>query len=247
VFTPPQPRLSHGRALAAILAVAASVNLLMAEDNPPANSEAGATPVATSGGSGNTVASNGTVNNGNATQLSVETNLVDLQRFLSMSPERLKKLRETIDNLDNMPLAERVAWSQEVNRRLQSIRDLSQEIRGDIRTLPKAEDRSIINRYMMTLYPEDIQPLLKNFQDAKDKPDARQLIIQDMLKKAVANGIKPDPNATDRGPTPNGSRGGNRGRNGNNDLGRGQPHPGTPQPITITPPEPTNPANPSGN
>jgi len=181
--------------------------------------------------SGTSTAASGTQANGTVTQLPVETDIVQLQRFLSLSPERLKKLRETIDHLDNMPFAERMAWSREVNLRLQSIQSLGQEIRGDIRELPKPEDRSILNRYMMTLYPEDIQPLIKNLQDAKDKPDARKQIIQDMLKKAVANGIKPDTHANDRGTPPSGTRGGNRGRGSNPNASRGTP---TPAPAVAT-------------
>jgi len=211
--------------------MAATVGILAAQDHPPANSDSTAPAAANTSG---TAAANGTVNSGTATQLPVETDIRQLQQFLSLSPERLKKLRETIDNLDNMPLAERIAWSQEVNRRVQSIQSLGQEIRGDIRELPKPEDRSILSRYMMTLYPEDIQPLLKNLQDAKDKPDARKVIIQDMLKKAVANGIKPDPRATDRGPMPSSPRSSNRDRGANTDAGHSEPTPSAQVPLPTT-------------
>jgi len=192
-----------------MLAVAASVGLLAAQDHAPTNVE----PPANGAGA----PANGTVAN-NSTQLPVETDIGQLQNFLNVPPERLEQMRKAIEYLENMPPGELAALRQ----RMHSIQELGQEIRGDIRALPKPEDRSILNRYMLTLYPEDIKPLLKNFQDAKDKPDVRKEIVQDMLKKAVANGIKP----IDRG-TPAGGRGGNRGRGANNDAGRGMVHPET--------------------
>jgi len=193
VSTLPQPSPRLGRALAAILALAATVSLLNAQDQTAANNDAAA--AVASAGSGTTAAANG-----NAAPLTEEMDISQLQRFLSASPERLEQMRKAIEYLEKMPPGELIALRQRVH----SILELSQEIRGDIRTLPKVEDRSIVNRYVYTLYPEDIQPLLKSFQDAKDKPAVRQQIIQDMLKKAVANGIKPDPNATDRGAMPGG-------------------------------------------
>jgi hypothetical protein len=176
---------------------------------------------------------NGTLN-ANATPLTEEMDISQLQRFLSVPPERLEQMRKTIEYLEKMPPGELIALRQRVH----SIQELSQEIGRDIRALSKADDRSILYRYLYTLYPEDIQPLLKSFQDAKDKPSVRQQIIQDMLKKAVANGIKPDPNAPDRGALPGGPRG-NRGRNPNNEGGAGQ-HSGPPAPAAIPPPVPLN-------
>jgi hypothetical protein len=231
VSTQPQlcPRL--GRALAAILAVAASISILVAQDHPLANSDAGTASTVESAGSGTTSAANGTLS-GNAAPLPEEMDISQLQRFLSVSPERLEQMRKTIEYLEKMPPGELIALRQRVH----SIQELTQEIRADIRLLPTVEDRSILNRYVYTLYPEDIQPLLKSFQDAKDKPAVRQQIIQDMLKKAVANGIKPDPNASDRGAMPGGPRG-NRGRNPNNNAGADQ-HSGPPPPAAIPPPSP---------
>ena len=212
--TPLQYRPTHGRALAAILAVAASVSFLAAQDHSPANGESA--PAASAvGGSSAPVPANGTLNSVNATQLPAETDIAQLQRFLSMPPERLEQMRKAIEYLENMPPGELVA----LRLRMHSIQELSQEIRGDIRELPKPEDRSILGRYLMTLYPEDVQPLLKGLQEAKDKPEARKQIIQGMLKKAVANGIKPDPRATDRGTLGSGARGGNRGRGANAQAG----------------------------
>jgi hypothetical protein len=230
VSTLPQlcPRL--GRALAAILAVAASINLLVAQDHTPADNDA--VTAAASTGSSTPAAANGT--SANATPLPEEMDISQLQRFLSVSPERLEQMRKTIEYLEKMPPGELIALRQRVH----SIQELSQEISGDIRAVPKADDRSILRRYLFTLYPEDIQPLLKNLQDAKDKPAVRQQIVQDMLKKAVANGIKPDPNATDRGTMPGGPRG-NRGRNPNNNAGPDQ-HSGPPPPAAIPPPVPSN-------
>ncbi len=216
-----------------MLAMVASVGILVAQDHSPANGDA---PAATVAGNGASAPANGTLNSGIATQLPVETDIGQLQRFLSMPPERLEQMRKAIEYLENMPPGQLAALRQ----RMHSIQELSQEIRGDIRGLPKPEDRSILGRYLMTLYPEDIQPLLKNFQDAKDKPVVRQQIIQDMLKKAVANGIKPDPNATDRGAAPGSPRSANRDRSPTSDAGRSQPHLGPPPPATITPPASTN-------
>jgi hypothetical protein len=208
--------------LATIFAVAASVGLLAAEDHPPANNDSAAVASAPA-------STNGTLNSGN-TQSPVETDIGQLQRFLSMPPERLEQMRKAIVYLENMPPGELAA----LRLRMHSIEELGQEIRAESRSLPKAEDRSILGRYLMTLYPEDIQPLLKNLRESKDKPEARQQIVQDMLKKAVLKGIKPDPNAIDRGAQPNGPRGGNRGRGPNSAPGRGETIP-TPVPAATAP------------
>jgi len=180
-----------------------------------------------------TTPTNGTATNGTATTTANSTagtdsapnDLGDLARFLSLPPERITQLRKALEYLDSMTQAQRDALLRDVRARQNSLRQLRQDISADLQNLSPA-DRSIIGRYGAALFPEDLQALIKRFHDAGDNADARKAIIQEMLKKAAEQGIKPAPPGPDRASQPNGAmRGGPPGRGRTPaDSGHGMPN-----------------------
>jgi len=142
--------------------------------------------------------------------------LAILEQFLRQPPARITQLRKALDYLDNMTPAQRDALLRDLQARRQNITLLRTEISVELKALTAAE-RDILNRYWVTLFPEDIQVLHKRFQDAGTNADVRKAIIQEMLKAAADKGIKPTPqmNAGQRGGSPGGrGRGSGNGRNG---------------------------------
>jgi hypothetical protein len=167
-------------------------------------------------GSGSTSApTNGTATPATTANSSVATDsapndLADLARFLSLPPERITQLRKALDYLDSMSKAQRDALLRDVQARQNSLRQLRQDINTDLQQLSPA-DRSILGRYGASLFPEDLQALIKRFHDAGDNADARKAIVQEMLKKAADLGIKAappsPPNTGPRGGPPMPGRG----------------------------------------
>ncbi len=119
--------------------------------------------------------------------------LADLEGFLRLPSDRITQLRKALDYLDSMTQLQRDALLRDVQARQNSIRQLRQEITGDLQQLSPS-DRSILDRYEVTmLFPVAIQNLIKRFQDAGPDAKTRQAIIQEMLKDAADNGIKAAP------------------------------------------------------
>ena len=209
-----QHRARPGRAFAAVLVVAvAGWVAAKAEDAPvaPAPASAGSNGSATA--AVNPAANLDTGGN----------DLGILEQFLRQSPEQISRLRKALDYLDNMTPAQRDVLLRDLQARQQSITALRTEISADMRQLSTA-DQGILRRYWVTLFPEDIQALLKRFQDAGTNADARKALIQEMLKAAADKGIRATPNNPgDRGPGPGGpQRGGppgSRGRAGGGPRG----------------------------
>jgi hypothetical protein len=238
-----------------MLAVAAGGGLILwAEDAPPTTPATPAaamvtSPAVQSGTNGNTTAAAGAASGGNVTansQIPLLDDLVQLQRFLSLSPERITKLREALETLDKMTPEERLALRQEVEARLQNIRALFDAMGGDTRRL-SPPDRDVLSQYVMSLYPENVQSLTQRFQ-AATTPDDRKKIVDEMLANAAAQGIKARPSNPDRplgGPrggfVPNGRMryGPDNGPGGPNGGRRGAPPPGPEGP----PPAPNNSGN----
>jgi hypothetical protein len=210
--------------LAAVLILAATGCLVVAAADAPAGAPVttpAGTAASTASTSGNTSAgSQDTINS----LAGDSANLQSLQRFLSLPPESLAHLRKALDYLDNMPQADRDALLRDVEARINSIRQLHQEINADLQQLSPSE-RDVLGLYESTLFPEEIQALIKRFHDTGADTGARKLIIQELLKAAADKGIK----ATPPNPPGNGARGAStttgRGRNpsGNGRAGQRPP------------------------
>lgn len=155
-------------------------------------------------------AANGTANTTASTSTDTAPNdLADLAKFLSLPPARITQLRKALDYLDNMSQAQRDVLLRDVQARQNSARQLRQDINTDLQQF-SASDRSILARYEATLFPEDLQLLIKRFHDVEADAAARKSIIQEMLKTATDKGIKAQPPPTDH---PNPTGGGGRGKN----------------------------------
>jgi hypothetical protein len=154
--------------------------------------------------------------------LEVENDLADLEGFLRLPPERIKQLRKALDYLDNLSPEQRAILLRDVTARQNSISQLRTAIHDDMQLLTPAE-RSILASYWRSLFAEELQALIKRFNDAGANADARKEIIQEMLKAAKDKGIQATPANTDRPPggprgnSPQGARG--KGTSGNNRAG----------------------------
>ena len=190
-----------------IMVAACGLAVATAQDAP----EASATPAASSAVA--SPATNGAPAAASGTQdKTIESDLSNLERFLSLPPDRLKQLRSTIDYLDNMTQAQRDALLRDVQARQNSITQLRAVMRTDVQQLSQS-DQIILGAYERTLFAEDLQALITRFENAGQNTDARKQIIQDMLKAAAAKGIHAPAAGTDRQPsvnrgnTPPGGRG----------------------------------------
>ncbi len=131
--------------------------------------------------------------------------LAILEQFLRQPPARITQLRKALDYLDNMTPAQRDVLLRDLQARRQNIALLRTEISPELKALTNGE-RDVLNRYWVTLFPEDIQVLHKRFQDAGTNADARKTIIQEMLKAAADKGIKANTAPPDRGMPPGGNQ-----------------------------------------
>jgi hypothetical protein len=131
----------------------------------------------------------------------------------------------------------RDALRREIQNRRQSIMAFYQEYRSDVMQLSPA-DRSVLQQYLLRLFPNDLQALLDQLHDAKT-PEARKEIIASLLKAATDHGIKPEEpgRGGPRGNLPPGGRGGRGQGSGGN--GRGGPRNNDgPHPRPMPPPAP---------
>lgn len=225
-----QSGLRHVRVLAALLALANGSSLrVLAEDAAPAPASTSAAPAATAAAASMATSEN--------SQMQVDNDLRTLEFILSLPPERLTALRKAIENVEKKPQAERDQLKREIQVRMQSLAQLRTEMNADTKSL-SFSDQSVLRKYLLTLYTDQVQALQDRFQKAAT-PEARKAIVQELLKTAADKGIKPDP-APDRNPAPNGGRGGRGGPNGPNDNGRGGPRSGDavrpPMPMPLPPP-----------
>lgn len=211
----------RGRAVAAVLALAAAGGVVVFAEDAPSS------PPVASGAQEISASGAGTTPNGAAAAAANTTanpdlapnELADLEGFLRLAPERITQLRKALDYLDSMTPLQRDALLRDVQSRQNLIRQLHQEISGDLQPLAQS-DRSILGRYEVTLFPEALQTLIKRFQDAGADAAARKAIIQEMLKDAADKGIlaaPPNPPGNGaRGNSTNGGRGRTPTNNGRN-------------------------------
>ncbi len=233
MFAYPQFGPRRGRALAAMLALAAGSSLTTFAQSAPATAPAAASAApATSA----TPAATAPAASTDSSQLQAENDLGTLDWILGLPPERLAALSKALENVEKMPQAERDALRHEIQARMKSLGQLSQAIRGDVQQFTPAE-RGVLRRYLLTLYVNELQTLEDRFKEAAANADARKQIIQEMLKAAADKGIKPEP--TDRN-QPGGPRGGpsngGRGGRGGPQGGRGD-HPPMPMPSPMPAPQ----------
>jgi hypothetical protein len=181
--------------------------LAMAAAGPGAraqNATAGNLTVAAS----NTAAANVTANaaaNGNGTAAGNTTSATDAQyllmvQFINLSPERLTELRKLIDKLDDMSAEDKAALKERVMQQMALIRSLRDALGGGIRTL-SPRDRDVLRRYYVSLNPEDTQAWVDRAKAAKS-PEETDAVVRDMLTSAVARGITPNPDYSDKPPGP---------------------------------------------
>jgi hypothetical protein len=198
-----------------MLAMAAGGSLMvLAEDTPAAPTASAATAAAASAPASSATSEN--------SQMQVDNDLRTLDWILSLPPERLTALRKAIENVEKKPQAERDQLKREIMVRIQSLGQLRNEMAAETKTLSFG-DQSVLRKYFLTLYTDQIQALQDRFHKA-ETPEARKAIVQELLKTATDKGIKPDP-APDRNQAQPGGRGGrNGGPNGTGDNGgRGGP------------------------
>jgi hypothetical protein len=190
--------------------------MVMAADATSSAASANTTPPPTSGNISPTPAATSGNTSGN---LEAGNDLTVLEGFLRMSPERIKQLRKALDYLDDMSPEQKAILLRDVTARQNSIIQLQTAIHDDLQTLTPT-DRNILAAYERTLLPEELQALIKRFDDAGTNVDARKQIIQEILKTAKDKGIQGTPANLDRPPggqrgnTPQGGRG--RGPAGSN-------------------------------